>query len=161
MSTMNLHVLFIQRKENYEGQYAPEALVVCDEYTMEENPQVFEKECAEALAKQGGVVASKVILVAVDQAEIRRQLLGIPKVKGTVVEPTARTTKDEVQRLYGELHSALVADSWDRARDVGGDLLTLLRKSDVMFRLDPFVLQGGSYVHAMLGEINQHLGGSR
>lgn len=36
---MLLHVLFGQRKEAYEGEYAPEALNVMTEYDYAENPQ--------------------------------------------------------------------------------------------------------------------------
>lgn len=34
---MKLYVLFGQRKENYPGQYAPEALECIDEWGMEDN----------------------------------------------------------------------------------------------------------------------------
>jgi len=35
----DLYVIFGQRKEHYPGEYAPEALDVADECTMEENPE--------------------------------------------------------------------------------------------------------------------------
>jgi hypothetical protein len=35
---MLLKVIFGQRKERYEGEHAPEALDVMDEYSYEENP---------------------------------------------------------------------------------------------------------------------------
>lgn len=35
---MKLHIIFGQRKCRYEGEYAPEALDIADEYTMDENP---------------------------------------------------------------------------------------------------------------------------
>lgn len=34
---MKLHILFGQRKNQYEGQHAPEALEIADEYTMSDN----------------------------------------------------------------------------------------------------------------------------
>ena len=46
---MILHVLFAQRKCTYEGEYAPEALEVCDEYTMDENPEWMEEKVDELL----------------------------------------------------------------------------------------------------------------
>lgn len=39
---MKLHVIFGQRKCRYDGEYAPEALDVADEYTMDENPAWLE-----------------------------------------------------------------------------------------------------------------------
>ena len=36
---MKFHILIGQRKCSYPGQYAPEALEVADEYTMDENPE--------------------------------------------------------------------------------------------------------------------------
>lgn len=44
---MDLHVLFMQRKERYEGQYGPEALVCWDEYCIDENPEGFEAAVAQ------------------------------------------------------------------------------------------------------------------
>ncbi len=41
---MKLYVLFGQRKCTYDGQYAPEALAIADEWTMDENPQYIGEE---------------------------------------------------------------------------------------------------------------------
>lgn len=37
-TTYKVHVLFGQRKCRYDGEYAPEALEICDEYMADENP---------------------------------------------------------------------------------------------------------------------------
>lgn len=41
---MTVFILFGQRKCDYEGQYAPEVLDVCDEFTRSENPQEYMDE---------------------------------------------------------------------------------------------------------------------
>lgn len=41
---MKLYILFGQRKCRYDGQYAPEALAIADEWTMDENPDYIEDE---------------------------------------------------------------------------------------------------------------------
>ena len=38
---MKIHVILAQRKCRYEGEYAPEALEVADEYAMDDNPDWF------------------------------------------------------------------------------------------------------------------------
>lgn len=83
---MRLHVLFIQRKESYVGEYAPEARIVWDEFSVEENPEGFEEACAKDLKEVGNdIMAHRVIPVWVDQAEIRNLLLTTPTVKGKIV----------------------------------------------------------------------------
>lgn len=82
---MNLHILFIQRKESYHEQYAPEALVVWDEYSMEANPEGFEEACEKALKDAGDeVMASTVVVVSVNQAAIRERLVGHLKLDGKI-----------------------------------------------------------------------------
>lgn len=83
---MDLHILFIQRKETYPMEYAPEALVVWDEYAMEENPEGFEELCAKSLKEHGDQVAAhRVVRLRVDQAKIRELLLGTPLVKAELL----------------------------------------------------------------------------
>jgi hypothetical protein len=84
---MDLFILFIQRKESYPGQYAPEALVVWDEHAMAENPEGFEEACAEELKAHGDeVMAHKVVRVRVDGDRIRKLLIGSPLLQGEIVE---------------------------------------------------------------------------
>lgn len=83
---MLLKVLFIQRKESYEGEFAPEPLVVVDEFTHEENPEWFEKKCGEELAALSGeILGHAVVDIDVDQDELRRRCLGHhPILKGVI-----------------------------------------------------------------------------
>lgn len=86
MSTMNLHVLFIQRSEAYEGQCAPEAILAWDEFAVEEGGKEFALACERALVDAGDdVVASAVIEIAVDQDAIRKRLLSNLKIEGKIV----------------------------------------------------------------------------
>ncbi len=73
---MELHVLFIQRKESYHEEHAPEALVIADEYTMDENPEWFEKRCEEELKSTGDdILGHAVVIIEVDQDIIRKACL--------------------------------------------------------------------------------------
>lgn len=45
---MDLHVLFMQRKERYEGEYGPEAILCWDEYCVNENPDGFDQAVEKA-----------------------------------------------------------------------------------------------------------------
>lgn len=87
MGMMNLKVLFIQREESYEEEYAPEALCCVDEWSDEDNPKWFENQCQEELKKCGeDVIAYKVIEIEVDQDKIREILLNTPNIKGKINE---------------------------------------------------------------------------
>lgn len=82
---MKLHVLFGQREEAYEGQYAPEALVCWDEFGIEENPEGFENDCDTYLEEHGDkFVTTKVIQIEVDGDEITRLLTDTPTIEGTI-----------------------------------------------------------------------------
>lgn len=82
---MILHILFGQRKQRYEGEYAPEALVTWDEYCVDENPEGWETAVAEAKAKYGEEMSSmKIINVSCDGDKIVKLLNGTPTVKGEV-----------------------------------------------------------------------------
>ena len=82
---MRIHVLFGQRKEDYDGQYAPEALLAWDEYSREDNYDGFE-EAVENEKKTVGdqMTAMRVIDLEVDGDKIRRLLIGTPVVKATI-----------------------------------------------------------------------------
>lgn len=82
---MKLFILFGHRQEEYDGQFAPEALVCWDEFCVEENPDGFEEECAKYLKKtEGEFAATRVIQVEVDGEEIIRHLTGTPTIEGAV-----------------------------------------------------------------------------
>lgn len=88
---MKLFVMFGQRAQDYEGQYAPEALdFIWDEYCVEENPQGFDEatKAAEEKSKKDGFVRTRLVTIEVNQGKIERLLNAIPEVAGTVVEET-------------------------------------------------------------------------
>ena len=76
MSKMNIRVLFIQRKERYEGQHAPEAYLVEDQWTREENPTWFIEHKEKALESLGDDLAGHAVVeFEVDQDKIRKLCL--------------------------------------------------------------------------------------
>lgn len=84
---MKLHILFGQRKERYEGEHAPEALVCWDEYSVEENGEGFDEACVAARKSNGGeeaFAAFRVIDVTVDGDKIRDMLVGQATIIGTI-----------------------------------------------------------------------------
>ena len=96
---MLLYVLFGQRKENYDGQYGPEALAICDEFVYDEaafgdEEHPFDKDCRETQEKlKGEFQAMRLLGVNVDQDYIREQLVGPPKLKGYVLGQGSDPTK--------------------------------------------------------------------
>ncbi len=84
---MKIHILFGQRAERYEGEFAPEVLTARDEFTVEENPDGWESELSSTKAVSGkDMVAMREVVVEVDGDKIRNLLLVMPKVKGEIKE---------------------------------------------------------------------------
>lgn len=86
---MKLFILFGQRKQRYEGEYAPEALTVWDEYAVDENPGGFEEDIEATKKKHGGdkeFSSFKVIAVNVNGDKIAALLNDTPEVDATSVE---------------------------------------------------------------------------
>ncbi len=82
---MKLFILFGQRNQSYEGEYAPETLVCWEEFSVEENPEGFEGECDAAREKnKNDFSAFRVIHVNVDGDKIDRLLNKTPVVKGDI-----------------------------------------------------------------------------
>jgi hypothetical protein len=83
---MKLFIVFAQRKCSYEGQYAPEALHVVDEYSRDENPTWIEERLAEVEANDDFVSAAiiEVVLGDADYEEIQSRLTGITSVEGVL-----------------------------------------------------------------------------
>lgn len=73
---MKLRILFIQRQEAYEGEYAVEALCVEDEYTRDENPTWFVEQCQKELANIGDLAGHAVVEFELPQDKIRAFCLG-------------------------------------------------------------------------------------
>lgn len=82
---MKLYVLFGQRKCSYEGEYAPEALSIADEWTMDENPQYMGQELDKYI-KSKEFTSLEIIPVEVSLQEIRERLLPPSPIKGTIIE---------------------------------------------------------------------------
>lgn len=82
---MKLHILFGQRKEDYPGQYAPEALEVMDEYGYDENGEWLQNKLEEYWG-HNEFVSLKIIEVDVGSTEALRGLLvGTPSIQGKVL----------------------------------------------------------------------------
>jgi hypothetical protein len=70
---MILNILFGQRKCRYSGEFAPEALEVADEFTMEENPEWIKN--LKDRKKESGVFESiEILVVRVDDKAIDKCL---------------------------------------------------------------------------------------
>lgn len=83
---MKLYILFGQRKESYEGEHAPEALVCWEEYAVDGNIEGFDLAVSEAKAKYGPDMSSmRVIKIDVDQDRIRDLLVTTPTLPGKIV----------------------------------------------------------------------------
>jgi hypothetical protein len=79
---VNIYVIFAQRIESYEGQYAPEALEVMDEYGYDENAEWLESRL-EPIKKQGDIVNAKIFKVDLGPGSteaIRKSLLDHPEI---------------------------------------------------------------------------------
>jgi len=80
---MILKVLFGQRIESYEGEYAPEALAIADEYTDDDNPDYLLnelKKCQEDESFENLIM----IEIEVDDEKIDSFLRPINKIKGKI-----------------------------------------------------------------------------
>lgn len=79
---MLLYVLFIQRKEQYEGQFGIEAVEIMDEYSYNDNPDYLDNKLKE-YREQNDIDEAKIIPVTVNEQDII-QILYPSKIKGTV-----------------------------------------------------------------------------
>ena len=108
---MDVYVLFAQREERYEGEYAPEALTLVDSFTLEETSlEVVEEEYIEDWNKRfsssDGSVTFQTTFVAwdwikvtlnVDVAQVRKYLLEPLVAEGKISLPP----KDKSHPSYG------------------------------------------------------------
>ena len=81
---MNLLVLIGQRKERYEGEYAPEALAVIDEYGNDENPD-YMRDALYEQTKSEDFSALAVVHLSVSDDAINNVLYPAAKVIQAVV----------------------------------------------------------------------------
>jgi hypothetical protein len=84
---MKIITIFGQRKEQYEGEYAPELLVAVDEYTNEINPTYLRQELGQIkeLELKGTFEFIKIMEFEVPQAEFDRIFFG-ETLKASVIE---------------------------------------------------------------------------
>jgi hypothetical protein len=79
---MKLHVVFAQRKEHYEGEFAPEVVAAVTEYEYDDNPDYLEDQLEKA-KHDPDFAAVRLIDVEIE-ADIRKLLLEVPSVVGKV-----------------------------------------------------------------------------
>ncbi len=118
MSKMNLVMLFGQREENYEGQYAPEPLECWSEFEVDENPKGFEEACeCIQISSKDEFTAIKVINIEVDQDQIRKLLIGTPTLKGKVKKgPKGEAERPPLKFSVGDkiLYYWVPKDGWKK-----------------------------------------------
>lgn len=82
---MILKTLWIQRKCSYEGEFAPECLCAVGEYSYDDYPEWFDKECAKELDKvKDDINSHKIIDIVVEQDRIVKLLNDNPVIKGEI-----------------------------------------------------------------------------
>lgn len=84
---MKLYILFGQRRQNYDGEYAPEVLLCWTEPDVDENPEGWESAVEAAKVEATDFSATRVILVAVNGERVAGLLNNPPVVTGHVLEP--------------------------------------------------------------------------
>ena len=83
---MKLYILFGHRFESYEGQYAPEALEVVDECTMDENSEwIYEKK--KKYEETGDFDILKIMVVHIDNKTFDRLFFEIEALEGSISTP--------------------------------------------------------------------------
>lgn len=86
---MKTHLLVMHRKESYPGEHAPEVLSVCDEWTMDENPEWWDKEVAMRKRTVGSdASAFAEIVVDLPTDTVMAALYPAPIVPATIVATT-------------------------------------------------------------------------
>lgn len=85
---MNIHLLIGQRKEKYDGEYAPEVLEAMDEYGYNENPFCWLNEKLKEYQDTNEFEAVKIITIMVPHSEIMKQLIPNDKpITAAIVNP--------------------------------------------------------------------------
>lgn len=86
---MKLFVLFVQRRESFPGEIGPEAVEICDEFTMDESPTWLEKERNAYLSKKSEFVAAEIVEISLSPMSvmlIQDRLTGRLQITGHVAE---------------------------------------------------------------------------
>lgn len=83
---MKLHVLFMQRRDDEEGERAPEWLVCYDDEGREEDPEGFAEDIEQAKREHADDAAGfALVTLVVDGAKIRDMCLDRDRVMGAVI----------------------------------------------------------------------------
>jgi hypothetical protein len=80
---MILYILFIQRKERYQGEYGIEAVDIMDEYSYADNPDYLDEKLKE-YRDQKDIDEAKIISISVNENEIQKILYPTKIIKGTI-----------------------------------------------------------------------------
>ena len=81
---MKLHVIFGQRKCNYPGEYAPEALDFADECIMDNNSDFLE-ECLTKHKKDDSLQSVGILIVHIPNEAIDNLLFPRVEVQGEII----------------------------------------------------------------------------
>ena len=86
---MKLFILFGQRKQRYDGEYAPEALLCWDEFSVDANPEGFAAEIAGTKEKYNeDFSAIRMFHIEINGNQIAESLNAISTIKGKITEET-------------------------------------------------------------------------
>ena len=80
---MKLSILFIQRKCRYDGEYAPEAIAIADEFTMSDNPDYMEQQVQ--TASQMDEVESFAVIEVMVSTKAVEAALNPKQIEGKIV----------------------------------------------------------------------------
>jgi hypothetical protein len=84
---VKIYALYVQRKESYEGEYAPELIDSVDDYTNDVNPDYIQGKLNEAKDNSEYVSAEifEIELPSASEVIIREKLKTVTSIKGNLV----------------------------------------------------------------------------
>lgn len=81
---MIVYIIFVQRRERYPGEHAPEALECQDQFGREENPDFLDEKMAE-YRKDEDLLSVKLVPVVVSDAKLDEILaVASPHIEGKI-----------------------------------------------------------------------------
>jgi len=80
---MDLYIIFIQRKERYEGQYGVEAVEIADEYTYADNPDWLNHKL-EVWQEAEDIIKAEIVTVKINETEVKEILFPSKILKGDI-----------------------------------------------------------------------------
>jgi hypothetical protein len=79
---MEIFVLFIQRKEQYEGQHAPEAVMCIDEFSLEGGIEWWKGKAKKKVESfEGEISGHAVVRFEVNQEKVRELCISVPSLE--------------------------------------------------------------------------------